>query len=89
MSAAEFGVALAERNLGGRIVGASHWWRHDDGSAARRWFASEREAVLAVLAAGLDPVRWAVWCFPAGGLFPECRGAVSDLLEFDSSAVRS
>ena len=87
MSAARFGVALAERDYSGRVNSASHWWRHDDGSAVRRWFVSEREAVLAVLAAGLDPDRWAVWCFPAGRLFPECRGAVSDLIALDGSAV--
>lgn len=86
--AGRFGVALAERNLGGRVVGASHWLRYPDGSAIR-WFDSEREAVLAVVGAGFDLSRWAVWCFPAGRLFPECRGVVSDLLEFDGQAVRS
>ena len=88
MTAGRFAVALAERNLGGRVVGASHWLRYPDGDSIR-WFDSERDAVLAVAGAGFDLSRWAVWCFPAGRLFPDLRGVASDLIVFDGSAVAS
>ena len=85
-----FGVALAERNLGGRIVGASHWWRydgrHDGYLGGRRWFDSERDAVIALVGSGFDPARWAVWFFPADQSVPRCRGSVADLWAADGSA---
>lgn len=80
--AGRFGVALVERDEFGQLAGASEWWRYT-GDGGRlfglRWFDSERAAVLAVVSAGFDLSRWAVWYFPAGHGFPECRGAVSDL----------
>ena len=76
-----FSVALVERDGGGRVNSASHWWRFGPGryeglDGGRRWFGSFDEAVDAMRSEGLDLSRWAVWSF-SDHRFPEPVGRCS------------
>lgn len=79
-SVVRFSVALVERDGGGRVNSASHWWRydgrHDGYLGGRRWFGSFDEAVDAMRSEGLDLSRWAVWSF-SDHRFPEPVGRCS------------